>query len=144
MKRKKKTYGVRGLMEWHALIPCGSASIDVHFKNGALTAYGITPARYTTDHPVIQAAIERSDYFAKGRIVLLESVKTGGEEADEIVGEIQESSDDEALTEVKMSCNDDAKDYLSEQFGVSRSKLLTRSVMEEYAKEHGVKIVWEG
>jgi hypothetical protein len=45
--------------------------------------------------------------------------------------------------EVKMSCNDDAKDYLADKFGVSRSKMRSRADIEKVAADNGVNIVWE-
>lgn len=72
---KKKTYGVSGLMEWHAVIPAGKAQVHIHFSGGALTGYGVTPAEYSTANPVIQRVIENSSYFRSGKIAILREVE---------------------------------------------------------------------
>ena len=41
-----------------------------------------------------------------------------------------------------MACNDDAKDYMADKFGVSRSKMRSRADIEKVAAENGVKIIW--
>ena len=41
------------------------------------------------------------------------------------------------------NCTNDAKDYLCERFGASRTKLRTRAACDEFAKAHGVKIVYK-
>lgn len=78
MNAKKKTYGVQGYMEWQALIRCGKATVTVHFSGGSLTGYGVTPAEFTTENPMTQAIIENSDYFKKGKIILMREVEGTG------------------------------------------------------------------
>lgn len=78
MKAKKKTYGVQGYMEWQALIRCGKATVTVHFSGGSLTGYGVTPAEFTTENPMTQAIIENSDYFKKGKIILMREIEGTG------------------------------------------------------------------
>ena len=67
----KITYGAPRLVDWVAQIRAGAATVRVHFTGGALTAYGVTPAEYTTDNPFIQKVIEQSAYFKEGRIIFL-------------------------------------------------------------------------
>ncbi len=67
----KKTYGVHGLMEWSAIVGNGNVSVRVEFTGGSVTGYGVSPAEYTTDNPVVQTLIEESSYFKNGRISLL-------------------------------------------------------------------------
>lgn len=78
MNAKKKTYGVQGYMEWQALIRCGKATVTVHFSGGSLTGYGVTPAEFTTENPMTQAIIENSDYFKKGKIILMREIDGTG------------------------------------------------------------------
>lgn len=68
---EKITYGTPRLVDWVAQIKAGAATVRVHFTGGALTAYGVTPAEYTTDNPFIQKVIEQSTYFKEGRIITL-------------------------------------------------------------------------
>ena len=38
--------------------------------------------------------------------------------------------------------NEDAKDYLAERYGISRSKMKTRAAIEESAKQVNIKVKW--
>lgn len=38
---------------------------------------------------------------------------------------------------------EDAKDYFSDRYGVSRSKMRTMAAVEDVAKSHGVDITWK-
>lgn len=67
----RKTYGVSGLMDWTTQIKAGKGFVSVHFTGGALTAYGVTPAKYSTSNPFFQSVIENSKQFKSGRIELL-------------------------------------------------------------------------
>lgn len=68
MKKTKTTYGVYNIIEWHALLRLGKATVKVHFSGGSITTQGVTPATFTTEDPVIQFAIERSPEFRNGKI----------------------------------------------------------------------------
>lgn len=69
MKEKifyRKTYGVRGFLEWELHLPTGydvMPYISLKFEGGQITGYGVAPALYTTDDPVIQRLIEKSPWF---------------------------------------------------------------------------------
>lgn len=67
----RKTYGVSGLMDWTTQIKAGKGAVSVHFTGGALTAYGVTPATFSTANPFFQGVIENSEHFKSGRIKLL-------------------------------------------------------------------------
>lgn len=71
MARKK--YGIDGLMEYQGCFHAGKTEINVHFKGGMLTAYGVTPATFSTDNKLIQFVIENSREFKGGRIKLIEA-----------------------------------------------------------------------
>lgn len=79
-KKKIKTYGVRGLMEWVCNIPVGKSHMRIEFTGGILTSYGNTPAKYVTKDLLQQTIIEHSDFFKKKRIVLLSVVETDEDE----------------------------------------------------------------
>lgn len=79
MKRRKVTYGVYNIVEWHASLKMGKATVKVAFTGGAITTNGVTPATYTTNDPVVQLAIERSNEFRNGKIKVVRSYDLGGE-----------------------------------------------------------------
>lgn len=69
---KIKTYGVKGVSEWHAIIPCkGGARLRADFTGGTANEAGWVPARFRTGNAVVQALIEGSAYFKKGKIFLV-------------------------------------------------------------------------
>lgn len=69
--KTKTTYGVYNLVEWHAILHMGKATIKVPFTGGSITTQGVTPATFTTENPVIQFAIERSPEFISGKIKIV-------------------------------------------------------------------------
>lgn len=212
MKKTRKTYGVYNLVEWHALLKVGKATVKVAFIGGSITTQGVTPATFTTDNPIVQIAIEHSAEFAKGKIKLIRTSNLGGDVeiernpvkpivevpkmettvtpadnevkndgrtpeaiAQELVVEtpaeetpaavedapdpepeatleatpespVEESSAEgevQAMTEVEFSCNEDAKDYLEQNFGVARSKMHTRKEIIAMGRLHRVAISFE-
>lgn len=79
-KKKIKTYGVRGLMEWVCNIPVGKSHMRIEFTGGVLTSYGNTPAKFVTKDLLQQTIIEHSEFYKKKRIVLLSVVETNEDE----------------------------------------------------------------
>ena len=69
---KLKKYGAMGVMEWQLTLPVGKATVHVEFKGGFENKYGIHPATFMTTDPIVQTVIERSYYFASGKIKLLD------------------------------------------------------------------------
>lgn len=69
---KLKKYGAIGVMEWHLNLPVGKATVHVEFGGGFENKYGIHPATFMTTDPIVQTVIERSYYFASGKIKLLD------------------------------------------------------------------------
>lgn len=175
--RTKTTYGVYNLIEWHALLRMGKATVKIPFTGGGITTQGVTPATFTTEDPVIQFAIERSPEFRVGKIKVVRRVNLkdvieiecnapkGAQEIPPIPAEetstpakevapLQDTQTDNATsaeekaqeapatTQVEFACNDDAKDYLEETFGVKRSKLKTREDIVKAGKAHKVEIIF--
>ena len=71
MKKKRITYGVRGMMEYQALIPLGKVTLKILFTDGSMNSLGAHPAKFTTDNFMVQHAIENSSDFRRGRIQVL-------------------------------------------------------------------------
>lgn len=77
----RKTYGVKGLIEWHMQIPVKSkarSSISVEFTGGQITGYGVSPARYATSDPYMQKLIESTVWYRKKKIFILDIAETRG------------------------------------------------------------------
>lgn len=79
MKRYKKIYAIRTLAEKHTTFHLGKTKVHVSFTGGQVTKNGVTPATFTTDDPIVQLAIERSNDFAKGAISLMAKYPLQGE-----------------------------------------------------------------
>lgn len=167
---KRKTYGVSGLMDWTTNIKAGKATINVHFSGGALTAYGVTPATYSTTNPLFQIVIENSEYYKSGRITLLGEMDVAGEapvkihkasvesavassaepptaslteQTDEPGEETADSAD--GLTVVEVADKSDAIEYLKEHYpdkGYGAVKLRTHAAFDAACAEHGIKFVY--
>ena len=125
-----KVYGVKGLMEWVATIPVGKATIRVPFSGGSMSAFGVIPE---TSDVVMQHIIERSNYFASGKITLLRTFVT----EEEIKAEEAKKT-----STIKVASIEDARDYLVDNFGATKSELRSRKAIEDCAKVNGV--VFEG
>ena len=206
---KLKKYGAIGVMEWHLNLPVGKATVHVEFKGGFENKYGIHPATFMTTDPIVQTVIERSYYFASGKIKLLDVKDLGlspmeiaaqkrkaeeiakkkaeeiakkkadeaakkkadaeakakaeaeleneteevaeNEEAEEnavdgsvydVEGEttsgVDMASDEGEYTVVPVTCNEDAKNYLVDNFNCSARKLTNWATILEVGKANGV------
>lgn len=132
MAKVFKTYGVSGLMEWHALLSVGKCKMRVVFTGGALSGYGVTPATFTTSDTLTQQVIEHCADFLNGKIQLLKEISDESE-AEEVVAE--EAS---TLKSVDVASVDDAKIYLQDNYGVDPVKLKTKKSVELAAKTNGI------
>ena len=64
-----KTYAVRGLLEWDALLPAGKSHIRIAFRDGEMGNNGVSPAKFTTSNAALQTLIEASPDFRSGKII---------------------------------------------------------------------------
>ena len=88
---------------------------------------------YMTRDPKVQKAIE-SHYWYKDKFFLVESVNEK-KEAAEAKKKVADEKKTHVVTDVE-----DAKDYLAEAFGVSRSKMKTKEDILDIANEKGVEL----
>ena len=96
---------------------------------------------YMTRDPKVQKAIE-SHYWFNDKFFLVESVdekKEAAEAKNKAAVKSKKKMDDEKKTHVVTDV-EDAKDYLAETFGVSRSKMKTKEDILAIAKEKGVEL----
>lgn len=153
MKKKKITYGVSGMMEYQAIIKIGKATMKVPFSEGSMTAMGVNPAKFTTDNYMVQRAIEHSGDYRRGRIYIVNAIDLDEDVHIEgtvmsnvecgMSNEAQREAVKEGSTVMRFGCNDDARDYLEETFGVTRAKLRTRADILQYGQANGVEIEFE-
>lgn len=95
---------------------------------------------YMTRDPKLQKAIE-SHYWFNDKFFLAESVdeKKEAAEAKKKAAAKTEKKVDEKKTHI-VTDFEDARDYLAESYGVSRSKLKTKDDILSIAKENGVEL----
>ena len=160
MARYKKTYGIDYYAERQITIMMGKASLNVLFSGGASTGYGNTPAQFTTSEPIFQHAIEHCPLFLKGGIKVLSVIELeddpkplGVEESEEERAErmakvraAKETAHDEdeqpqptEMTEVEVTCIEDAKQYMMDNHSYSARALKTAKNILDAAKHTGVR-----
>lgn len=95
---------------------------------------------YMTRDPKVQKAIE-SHYWFNDKFFLVESIdeKKEAAEAKKKAAAKKKKVADEKKTHV-VTDFEDAKDYLAETYGVSRSKMKTKEDILAIAKEKGVEL----
>lgn len=182
MNKAKKTYGIKGFMEYQALIKVGKSRMKVTFTGGSMSAKGVIPCTFSTDNYMTQHAIENSKEFKNGFIYIANNIPMDGtveieranhvdanhaneeqpaneqgdtgngteakpaEEA--LPSKSAESAESDTtdegvtLTEVEFASNDEAKDYLEQNFGLARNKLRNREDIYNAGKANGVEIIF--
>ncbi len=133
MKRKsdvKKVYGMPGVAESSVTIPMfgGRTSLRVSFRGGVMDGFGRAVAKCVVGNAMYQHAIERSEYFRSGRIVLLstkEEHPAGRPERDS--AEYPSVKNDQA-----------ARMVLMKRFGVGVERLQDRAAILRTAEECNV------
>lgn len=96
---------------------------------------------YMTRDPKVQKAIE-SHYWFKDKFFLAESIDEKKEAADvkkKAAAKTKKKVADEKKTH-SVTDVEDAKDYLAETYGLSRSKMKTKEDILAIAKEKGVEL----
>ena len=96
---------------------------------------------YMTRDPKVQNAIE-SHYWFNDKFFLVESIdekKEAAEAKKKAAAKTKKKVDDEKKTHV-VTDFEDAKDYLADTYGVSRSKMKTKEDILAIAKEKGVEL----
>jgi hypothetical protein len=149
MKKKIVTYGVRGMIEYQALIKLGQVSFKVTFEGGSMTELGVVPATFTTKNFLVQQAIEMSPQYKKGLIKKEKELETDEElevapaapAGAGMKNEELKIKADDGLVKVEVTDADAAKSYLAEHFGVQRSKLKSVGKIKEEAAAQGVEFV---
>lgn len=131
-------------------------SISVALSTGGVAHISFSPmtgggSTFYTDDAVLQESLEKHPKF--GRLFVLveheqspmkaNTATKDENEPDPSTGEERPIANvHSSVRMVEVQCNDDAKDYLAEKFGVSRSKLRSRAAIDEAAKANGVQFVW--
>lgn len=134
----RKTYGVSGLMDWTTQIKAGKGAVSVHFTGGALTAYGVTPAMFSTANPFFQNVIEHSDQFKNGRIKLVGTMEVPDDAATKARKARMAARAAETTVEGEQSSTQDATDASNEVLASEATS--TTAVPTDDAESAGNKV----
>lgn len=139
-----KTYGeMSGLMEWNPIIHVGRTKFSPSFTGGGNSAFGITPAKYTTSDAFRQFLIEHSDYYKSGRITLLYKEESGVDETTEAEDPAEEESSNEVkLTPISFVATSDAANYLHDKYNVAKTSLRSKENIIKVGKDNGLDITF--
>jgi hypothetical protein len=129
-----KRYKAKSCLALNIVLPTGG---NTHISFSPLTGGGSV---YYTNNEAIQKGLERHVKF--GKLFVLDSVQSKEEEKAPKTESTPEVKLAKNKTSIKMACNDDAKDYFADKFGVSRSKMRSRADIEKIASANGITIIW--
>ncbi len=136
--KRKVTYEIRGQIERSCYFRVGKALLRVDFTGGAINSAGMTPANYVTDNPLYQKAIEDSEQFRSGEIVIGATEKI---EEKKIADDVAKKSLENSKIEVNVSVTNvqQARSVLmGEPYKVPLSELQNKQAIRSKADELGV------
>lgn len=112
--------------------------INVKLSSGKFKHIGFMPLTrngsiFTTDNKELQEGIEKHPGF--GKMFHLSDTQTKSKT--QSVSNTQTS--ESRVTKVKVSDIEDAKDYMAETFGISRTMMRTISTIKTLAKANGIE-----
>lgn len=130
-------------------------SVTVRLKSGSNTHITFQPQTgggsiYYTKDDIVQDGLESHPKF--GRLFKLAGAQ---EEVKPAVKKVEANNEGNGLEEAEgakqtasgatftASCNDDAKEYLAEKYGVKRSLMRNKDQILAAAQQHGVEIIWK-
>lgn len=98
---------------------------------------------YSTENETLQQAIETHPFFKSGLISLAsQENQTEPNEASANDEAEQQKEQESELKKVVVAGQSDAVDYLTEKYGISRSKLRSQKAIAEAGAVHGVEFVY--
>ena len=136
--KRKVTYEIRGQIERSCYFRVGKALLRVDFTGGAINSAGMTPANYVTDNPLYQKAIEDSEQFRSGEIVIGATEKI---EEKKVADDDAKKSLENSKIEVNVSVTNvqQARSVLmGEPYKVPLSELQNKQAVRSKADELGV------
>ena len=134
----------RGLIKRISVIDLDENVQIERYTQPAAPAPAPTPATESDNAPTAEPAPEQTaeadddDADAEAESEIAEAPEA--EQEDTEAGEAPEAKADQPRVEVEFAINDDAKDYLEQNYGAVRSKLRTRSDILAFAEAHNVDI----
>ncbi|MDE6696550.1 MAG: hypothetical protein K2K25_06690 [Muribaculaceae bacterium] len=148
---KRKTYEVRGMMEWHPIFTVGRTRLRVPFTGGYLSDGAVTPATFETSDAVVQTVIEQSDAFRSKRIRLRCEVELPAPSSQKIIPKSAEvaatlskvsssQSETEPLKVIESDSWELAADRLQYDYGVAIECLKDEASCQAAARKLGIEL----
>lgn len=132
-----KKYKSKSCVSLSVVLPTGGTT---HISFSPVTGSGSV---FYTENEKLQAGLESHPKFGKLFSLDSQPVVSAKPAAKSKAKAADTASDGKnQLKEMEMSCNDDAKDYLVEKFGISRTKLRSREQIESAGIANGIKFIW--
>ena len=135
--KRKVTYEIRGQIERSCYFRVGKALLRVDFTGGSINSAGMTPANYVTDNPLYQKAIEESEQFRNGEIVIGATEKIEDKVADANVVASEENGKKEVIVSVT-NVQQARSILMGEPYKVPLSELQNKVAVRAKADELGV------
>ena len=135
--KRKVTYEIRGQIERSCYFRVGKALLRVDFTGGSINSAGMTPANYTTDNALYQKAIEDSEQFRNGEIVIGATEKIIEKEPAAYAARTEEKGNKEVLVNVT-NVQQARSVLMAEPYNVSLSELQNKQAVRGKADELGV------
>lgn len=121
----KKTYVIRGAVEYTIQATGKNGKMNIRFENGSVSGLGTVPARCTTANEEEQRVIENTEEYKKGKIKI-ESIEETKKPAEKVAG-----------LEAEVTTLQQARQYLIEK-GVSIEKLQNKADIKACAAEMNI------
>lgn len=112
-------------------LPMGE-KVNAHVSFTPITGGGSV---FYTSNEALQSALEKHPKY--GRLYKLDTLY----QAKKVVADPQPIVVKKEATEVHVTCLDDAKDYLSDRLGISRTKLRSAESIKKAAVANNVKFI---
>lgn len=125
--KTRKTYAMPGVTENSVIIKMMGSHVRVNFRDGFNDGGRIAPATFTTDNPIVQIAIENSDYYKLGKIVV-----------HRVIEEAQQTDDAPSAEFPSVKTDQAARVMLMRRYNVPIGRLQDRGSILAAAKEVGV------
>ncbi len=134
----RKTYEVKGMMEWHPVFTVGRTRIQIPFTGGHLGEGSVTAATFETTDPAVQTVIERSEAFRSGRIRLRHTV--GAQEFGPDSHKAISVMKPQGLIDMEFDSIGMASDFLQYDKGVPVERLMDEASCRAEARRLGFEI----
>ena len=135
--KRKVTYEIRGQIERSCYFRVGKALLRVDFTGGSINSAGMTPANYVTDNPLYQKAIEESEQFRNGEIVIGATEKIEEKVAEANAASAEANSKKEVIVSVT-NVQQARSILMGEPYKIPLSELQNKVAIRAKADELGI------